>query len=102
MLQVFYPLQITNFPSNPYLYWLTHFFRCGNVAAIMNVGTDLKSEFITFEAEDDDKRKKPPKVPLPYFLWYHTTKRVFPSYRLHFQYSPKEISSRLFLWLSSV
>lgn len=43
-------------------------YRCGNIAAIMEVGANLKSEFITFDAEDDEKRKKPPKVPLPYFL----------------------------------
>jgi len=44
-------------------------YRCGNVAAIMEIGTDLsKRDFLVFEAEDDENRKKPPKVPIPYFL----------------------------------
>jgi len=43
-------------------------YKCGNVAAIMQVGTDLKREFLCFDAEDEDKRKKPPKIPIPYFL----------------------------------
>jgi serine/threonine-protein phosphatase 4 catalytic subunit/serine/threonine-protein phosphatase 6 catalytic subunit len=53
------------------IYLYSNCFRCGNVAAIMSVGTDLKRDFITYEAEDDANRKKPPKVPLPYFLYVY-------------------------------
>jgi len=43
-------------------------YRCGNIAAIMTIHADATKTMTTFEASDENEKKKPPKTPLPYFL----------------------------------
>jgi len=43
-------------------------YRCGNVAAIMAIKDDGSISMKTFDAFEDNDKKKPPKTPLPYFL----------------------------------
>lgn len=44
-------------------------YRCGNVAAIMELDGELKKEFKTFEAAPAEERQVPSKKPAPeYFL----------------------------------
>jgi len=43
-------------------------YRCGNVAAVLKIGSDASKSLLCFEAESEENRKKPSKIPLPYFL----------------------------------
>ena len=44
-------------------------YRCGNIAAIMQLNSNLEKEFITFEAAPAEERQVPLKKPAPeYFL----------------------------------
>ncbi|CAG9327803.1 unnamed protein product [Blepharisma stoltei] len=44
-------------------------YRCGNIAAIMQLDSDLNQNFITFEAAPEDERQVPARKPAPeYFL----------------------------------
>jgi serine/threonine-protein phosphatase 4 catalytic subunit len=47
----------------------TFFFRCGNVAAILELDEQLNKEFTIFEAAPQESRGAPSKKPQPdYFL----------------------------------
>lgn len=44
-------------------------YRCGNIAAIMQLDSNLNQNFITFEAAPEDERQVPARKPAPeYFL----------------------------------
>jgi serine/threonine-protein phosphatase 6 catalytic subunit len=43
-------------------------YRCGNVAAIMQLNEDLNSHFIMFSEVPDTMREVPPTMPVPYFM----------------------------------
>jgi len=43
-------------------------YRCGNVASILALDSELKRDFKIFEAVPDDKRVIPPRQPIQYFL----------------------------------
>jgi len=43
-------------------------YRCGNVAAILHLDTNLNQSFKIFSAVPDQERVAPPRQPVPYFL----------------------------------
>lgn len=43
-------------------------YRCGNVAAILELDSERNHNWITFDAVPDSQRVKPPSDPIPYFL----------------------------------
>ena len=43
-------------------------YRCGNVAAILELDEHLARDFTIFEAVPDSERVAPPRITTPYFL----------------------------------
>eukprot|EP01134_Creolimax_fragrantissima_P005404 CFRG5404T1 len=43
-------------------------YRCGNVASILKLDSEMNREFLLFDAVSDDQRTTPPRYTTPYFL----------------------------------
>jgi len=63
-------------------------YRCGNIAAILDLDENLKRSFKTFDAVTDSSKSIPPKSVLPYFLWEICSKfNIYNIYVENFMFS---------------
>lgn len=57
-------------------------YRCGNVAAILELNENLQQNFTIFEAAPKESRGVPSKIPQPdYFLWQQLNPCLLPRAR---------------------